>query len=77
MTTRSQLKVHPGGLFSCCLQSAQEWIEADPTAAAVPGEKFACKYERENPCQMIVDGDIIRWFDPDYPPLPGGWLGRK
>jgi hypothetical protein len=66
---RRDLEVHAGGLYRCCAQSIVDWVNEDPDAQAVDGEKLTCRYEKENPAQMIVSGGVIRWFDPDYPPL--------
>lgn len=68
---RRELKINGGGLLRCCVLSASEWIEAQPDAEVAQGEKIACHYEKSNEADMVVDQGVIRWFDPDYPPLTG------
>jgi hypothetical protein len=69
---RKELLVQPGGLYRCCLATIVEWMDEAPEADAVEGETFTCRYEKTaiEPAKMIVHQGTVRWYDPDYPPLP-------
>lgn len=69
---RSELKLHPGGLYRCCLKTVNDWLNEAPDAEVAEGEKFACRFEPKSmpAAQMIVTAGVVRWFDPDYPPVP-------
>ena len=69
MTQRKDLQLHPGGLYRCCIESFNLWVFENPDAQVAEGEKITCRFERENPAQMIVSGRVAHWLDPDYPPI--------
>lgn len=67
---RSELKIAHGGLMRCCVLSCIEWIDEDPSAQVVEGERLACNYEGPGPAKMIVRDGAIHWLDPISRTLP-------